>query len=162
MEDYPAFDLAYFCNPFLVDVRLAATFIFFISSSFIKWFRDVDAVKAYIDTDRLDFKGKKPKECHRIIADNFRNLIPADKEYIHHLTIQKETNYYGLIFGTSHALGRKKFIKVCEWIYSNLSWKMSWRAFSMEKFAQYIRLLNEWSLPWKCAIWICWQDSRSN
>lgn len=89
-------------------------FIFFISSSFIRRFRDVDAVKSYIDTNKLDFEEKKPKECHRIIADYFRNLIPADKEYyIHHFTIQKGTNYYGLIFGTSHSLGMEKFVKVC-------------------------------------------------
>lgn len=89
-------------------------FIFFISSSFIKRFRDVEAVKAYIDTNKLDFEETKPKECHRIIADYFRDLIPADKEYyIHHFTIQKGTNYYGLIFGTSHTLGMEKFVKVC-------------------------------------------------
>ncbi len=89
-------------------------FIFFISSSFIKRFRDVKAVKAYIDTNKLDFEETKPKECHRIIADYFRDLIPADKEYyIHHFTIQKGTNYYGLIFGTSHTLGMEKFVKVC-------------------------------------------------
>lgn len=89
-------------------------FIFFISSSFIRRFRDVDAVKSYIDTNKLDFEEKKPKECHRIIADYFRDLIPADKEYyIHHFTIQKGTNYYGLIFGTSHSLGMEKFVKVC-------------------------------------------------
>lgn len=89
-------------------------FIFFISSSFIKRFKNVGAVKAYIDTNKLDFSEKKPKECHRIIADYFRNLIPADKEYyIHHFTIQKGTNYYGLIFGTSHTLGMEKFVKVC-------------------------------------------------
>lgn len=89
-------------------------FIFFISSSFIKRFRNVDAVKTYIDTNRLEFEEKKPKECHRIIADYFRNLIPANMEYyIHHFTIQKGTNYYGLIFGTSHSLGMEKFVKVC-------------------------------------------------
>lgn len=89
-------------------------FIFFISSSFIKRFRDVPAVKTYIDTNRLDFEETKPKECHRIIAGYFRNLIPKDMEYyIHHFTIQKGTNYYGLIFGTSHTLGMEKFVRVC-------------------------------------------------
>lgn len=89
-------------------------FIFFISSSFIKRFRNMKAVKAYIDTNKLDFEETKPKECHRIIADYFRNLIPTNKEYyIHHFTIQKGTNYYGLIFGTNHTLGMEKFVKVC-------------------------------------------------
>lgn len=89
-------------------------FIFFISSSFIRRFRDASAVKSYIDTNRLNFEEKRPKECHRIIADYFRNLIPAGKEYyIHHFTIQKGRNYYGLILGTSHTLGMEKFVKVC-------------------------------------------------
>lgn len=89
-------------------------FIFFISSSFIKRFRDVDAVKAYIKTNKLAFEETQPKECHRIIADYFRNMIPTDKEYyIHHFTIKKGSNYYGLIFGTSHTLGMEKFVKVC-------------------------------------------------
>ncbi|MDO4310286.1 MAG: three-Cys-motif partner protein TcmP [Prevotella sp.] len=91
-------------------------FIFFISSSFIKRFRDVDSVKTYINTNNLAFEENKPKECHRIIASYFRNMTPADKEYyIHHFTIKKGANYYGLIFGTSHTLGMEKFVKVC-WI----------------------------------------------
>lgn len=89
-------------------------FIFFISSSFIKRFRDVDTVKAYINTNKLAFEETQPKECHRIIADYFRNMIPKEKEYyIHHFTIKKGSNYYGLIFGTSHTLGMEKFVKVC-------------------------------------------------
>ncbi len=89
-------------------------FIFFISSSFIKRFRDVDTVKAYINTNKLAFEEAQPKECHRIIADYFRNMIPKEKEYyIHHFTIKKGSNYYGLIFGTSHTLGMEKFVKVC-------------------------------------------------
>lgn len=89
-------------------------FIFFISSSFVKRFRNIDAVKVYINTNELDFEEKKPKECHRIIAAYFRNMIPPDKEYyIHHFTIQKGANYYGLIFGTNHTLGMEKFVNVC-------------------------------------------------
>lgn len=89
-------------------------FIFFISSSFVSRFRNEASVKTYIDTNKIVFEEKKPKECHRIIADYFRNLIPKQMEYyIHHFTIQKGTNYYGLIFGTSHTLGMEKFVKVC-------------------------------------------------
>ena len=40
--------------------------------------------------------------------------MPFDKEYyIHHFTIKKNSNYYGLIFGTNHTLGMEKFLKVC-------------------------------------------------
>lgn len=89
-------------------------FIFFISSSFIKRFQEKDSVKTYINTNKLVFEETQPKECHRIIADYFRNLIPDNKEYyIHHFTIQKGVNYYGLIFGTNHTLGMEKFVRVC-------------------------------------------------
>ena len=89
-------------------------FIFFISSSFIRRFKNEDAVKHYIDTQKIDFNESLPKESHRVIADFFRSLIPADKEfYIHHFTIKRGSNYYGLIFGSGHTLGMEKFIKVC-------------------------------------------------
>jgi three-Cys-motif partner protein len=89
-------------------------FIFFISSSFIKRFKEEQSTKAYIDTENIDFNESLPKECHRIIADYFRSLIPQNKEYyVHHFTIQKGANYYGLIFGSNHSLGMEKFLKVC-------------------------------------------------
>ena len=48
-------------------------------------------------------------------------MIPTSKEYyLHHFTIQKGSNYWGLIFGTSHSLGMEKFLKVC-WMHDKLS-----------------------------------------
>jgi len=92
-------------------------FIFFISSSFIKRFQEHPAVKAYIDTEKINFDESQPKECHRVIADYFRRTVPEGKEYyLHHFSIQKEVgkgNYYGLIFGSNHTLGMEKFLKVC-------------------------------------------------
>ena len=91
-------------------------FIFFISSSFIKRFQQHAYTKKHIDTEQLNFDESQPKECHRIIAQYFKSLIPIDQEYyLHHFTIQKENkgNYYGLIFGTNHTFGMEKFLKVC-------------------------------------------------
>ena len=89
-------------------------FIFFISSSFIKRFKEHENTKKYIDTERIPFDESRPKECHRLIADYYQNLIPQNKEYyIHHFTIKKKGSYLGLIFGTSHSLGMEKFLKVC-------------------------------------------------
>lgn len=98
-------------------------FIFFISSSFIKRFKEHPNTKKHIDTERINFSKIKPNECHRIIADYFRQLIPKDKEhYIHHFSIQKEKNkgnFYGLIFGSNHTLGMEKFLKTCWKIDNN-------------------------------------------
>jgi three-Cys-motif partner protein len=89
-------------------------FIFFISSSFIKRFKKVEQTKKYIDTGKIPFDESDSKECHRLIADYFEQLIPQGKEYyIHHFSIKKGPNYYGLIFGTNHSLGMEKFLRVC-------------------------------------------------
>lgn len=99
-------------------------FIFFISSSFIRRFKEHSNTRAYIDTQRISFDESRPEDCHRAIADYFRQLVPREKEYyLHHFTIQKERhkgNYYGLIFGTNHTLGMEKFLKVC-WQKDNFS-----------------------------------------
>ena len=74
----------------------------------------MDAVKNYFDVNKIDFDNSRPEECHRIIKEYFENLIPSGKEYyLHSFTIQKVSNYYGLIFGTSHSLGMEKFLKAC-------------------------------------------------
>lgn len=89
-------------------------FIFFIASSFIKRFKDLPAVTAYFKKNTISFDETRPKECHKVITDYFRSLIPANKKYyLHSFTIQKGSNYYGLIFGSAHSLGMEKFVKVC-------------------------------------------------
>lgn len=96
-------------------------FIFFIASSFVKRFKDLPAVTAYFSNNKINYDETKPKECHRVITDYFRNLIPPEKNYyLHSFTIQKGTNYYGLIFGTNHSLGMEKFVKVC-WRHDTLA-----------------------------------------
>lgn len=96
-------------------------FIFFIASSFVKRFRELSAVTNYFKKAAIRYDESQPKECHRNIANYFRSLIPANKEYyLHSFTIHKNKNYYGLIFGTSHTLGMEKFLKVC-WKYDNLA-----------------------------------------
>ncbi len=96
-------------------------FIFFIASSSIRRFKDEPSVKAYFKREKISFDESRPKECHRSITNYFRSLIPAEKEYyLHSFTIQKGTNYYGLIFGSNHSFGMEKFIKVC-WAHDNFA-----------------------------------------
>lgn len=89
-------------------------FIFFIASSFVKRFKDLPAVTTYFDINKIRYDETQPKECHKAITDYFRNIIPSGKKYfLHSFTIQKGSNYYGLIFGSNHSLGMEKFVKVC-------------------------------------------------
>lgn len=99
----------------------ATDFIFFIASSFIRRFQTLPAVTKYFKENQIRFDESKPKECHRVIADYYRSLVPCDRDYyIHAFTIQKGKNYYGLIFGTNHSLGMEKFVKVC-WRHDSMS-----------------------------------------
>lgn len=96
-------------------------FIFFISSSTITRFKELHSIKQYFDTNKMNFDDVQPKECHRLIKEYFEKLIPKGKDYyLHSYTIKKGSNYYGLIFGTSHSLGMEKFLKVC-WTEDPLS-----------------------------------------
>jgi three-Cys-motif partner protein len=89
-------------------------FIFFIASSFLRRFSKLDLVRKYFQSHSIEFDTENPKDCHRNVANYFKSLVPPDKEYyIHHFTIKKKSNYYGLIFGTNHTLGMEKFLKVC-------------------------------------------------
>lgn len=94
-------------------------FIFFIASSFVRRFNEMPAVTAYFNKNKIQYDETRPKECHRVITDYFRDLIPKGKEYyLHSFTIKKGKNYYGLIFGSNHSLGMEKFVKVC-WKHDN-------------------------------------------
>lgn len=89
-------------------------FIFFIASSFLRRFQETDVMKKYFNENKIKFDTDNPQLCHRDIARYYKSLIPEGKEYyIHHFTIKKGSNYYGLIFGTGHTLGMEKFLKVC-------------------------------------------------
>ncbi|MEN9919525.1 MAG: three-Cys-motif partner protein TcmP [Bacteroidota bacterium] len=97
-------------------------FIFFIASNYVKRFKSLPAVTDYFQKiGSTNFNESEPKECHRIIADYFRQLMPPNKEYyLHHFSYLKKTNYYGLIFGTNHTYGMEKFLSVC-WSHDRLS-----------------------------------------
>lgn len=88
-------------------------FIFFITSHVIRRFKQNSRVVKYIDSTGIDFDDD-PKKIHSCIADHYRSLIPAGMEYyIHHFSIMKGPNRYGLIFGSGHTYGMEKFLDVC-------------------------------------------------
>jgi hypothetical protein len=80
-------------------------FIFFVASSF-KWrFGDLLAPEIHfpVNTSYID--------VHRVLADICRNWAPENM-FIGHFSIMKETNIYGLVFGTQHWRGMQKFLEI--------------------------------------------------
>ncbi len=87
--------------------------MFFISSDIIRRFSEHENIRKYIALDKklLD----NPNEIHRKVADEYRQWIPANKEYyVAPFSIKKDNgNIYGVIFGSSSLYGLQKFLNVC-------------------------------------------------
>lgn len=86
-------------------------FIFFISSSFIRRFNEMEEFKSYISLNKEDFNDTKPFHSHRVVFEYYKSLINTDYK-LAPFSIKKGKNIYGLIFGSNHSLGLEKFLKV--------------------------------------------------
>jgi three-Cys-motif partner protein len=96
-------------------------FIFFISSSYVKRFAQQQEFKKYLETQDIHFDDSKFSDSHRKIFEYYKTLLPYDKEYyLGQFTLSKNSNYYGLIFGSNHPLGLEKFLNSA-WKINNLS-----------------------------------------
>jgi three-Cys-motif partner protein len=99
---------------FLQLIRLQKTdIIFFVSSMHIRRFRDQPEFKKYLSDKKIDFEGSTPYQTHRIVFEYYKSLISNEKRYyLGQFAIKKNANIYGVIFGSSHPLGLKKFLDV--------------------------------------------------
>ncbi|MEO6252087.1 MAG: three-Cys-motif partner protein TcmP [Ferruginibacter sp.] len=96
-------------------------FLFFISSSYIKRFSEVEEFKKYLRITSQDLESKSYYHIHRVVLDYYRSKIPTEKKYfLAPFSIKKPSGIYGLIFGTNHTLGIEKFLHVC-WRHDKLT-----------------------------------------
>lgn len=80
-------------------------FLFFTASSF-KWrFGELLAPEIEFPEDVSYL------EVHRVLADRYREWAPKNV-FIGHFSIKKESNIYGLIFGSHHWRGMQKFLEI--------------------------------------------------
>jgi three-Cys-motif partner protein len=97
----------------LIDLQIT-DFLFFISSSFIKRFGEVEEFKRYLKITKQELEDKSYYHIHRIVLNYYRSLIPSDKKYfLAPFSIRKTSGIYGLIFGSNHTYGMEKFLSVC-------------------------------------------------
>lgn len=108
-------------NVFSKLISLKQTdFLFFISSSFIKRFSEVEDFNKYLRITKQALEGKSYYHIHRIVLEYYRSLLPEGKSYfLAPFSIKKPTGIYGLIFGTNHTFGIEKFLQVC-WKHDKL------------------------------------------
>ncbi|GAA3556060.1 three-Cys-motif partner protein TcmP [Marinobacter xestospongiae] len=95
----------------------ATDLIFFISSWTLNRFSDHDNIKKYHQGIGEYLKDAKPGHIHRKVKDYYQSLVPKGRNY--HLapfSMKKGGNVHGIIFGTSHIAGMRKFL--------NVAWKI--------------------------------------
>lgn len=89
-----------------------ADILFFISSSFFRRFAEMPGFNSYLDISRENFDQSKPSDCHRVIYEYYKSLIPRTlRFYISPFSIKKGPNIYGLIFGSHNLRGLEIFLK---------------------------------------------------
>lgn len=90
--------------------------LFFISSATLKRFVGENCIDQYLpgiskeQIDNLD-----AGHIHRFICNEYyRKLVPTGKDYyLSSFSIKKDSNVYGLIFGSGSLYGLEKFLRVC-------------------------------------------------
>ena len=88
--------------------------LFFISSSMINRFKSEHEIIDRVPVREDDLMKMTGSNVHRIVADAYRRIVPKGMTYyIAPFSIRKDSNVYGLIFGSHHPLGMDKFLQQC-------------------------------------------------
>ncbi len=102
-------------NIFKSIIELKTTdFLFFISSSTIKRFKNHPAISAYHNINPDEIENTEYDQIHRLVTSYYRGLIPKTKSYyIAPFSLKKKAGLYGLIFGSGNPFGIEKFLRTC-------------------------------------------------
>lgn len=93
--------------------------LFFISSSYVRRFSELEEFKKYLKITRQQLEGKSYYHIHRIVLSYYRSLI-SKNYFLAPFSIKKPSGIYGLIFGSNHIYGMEKFLRVC-WKHDKLT-----------------------------------------
>lgn len=85
-------------------------FLFFISSSFVRRFAELEEFKQYLKVNKEDFDESRPEHCHRIILDYYKSMTHDSDYFLAPFSIRKVANIYGLIFGSNNPIGMEKYL----------------------------------------------------
>lgn len=87
-------------------------FLFFISSGYLKRYNEVPAFSEYVKDISEDIKSKPYRLIHRIVLEHNRKITKDTKSKLYAISLKKNTNIYGIIFGASHPIAVEKFLDV--------------------------------------------------
>lgn len=88
--------------------------LFFISSAFIRRFINTPELSdKFKDLAADTVKDVEYNAVHRTICSYFQTRLKDIEYYLAPFSIRKNSNIYGVIFGSSNLLGLEKFLRVC-------------------------------------------------
>jgi len=89
--------------------------LFFSASSYLRRFAGTKEFLAHLDLNVSEVNAIPHSEIHRFVAGHYKAIarkVQSDY-YVAPFSIKKDSNIYGLIFGSGHLLGLDKFLRVC-------------------------------------------------
>lgn len=90
-------------------------FLFFIASSSIRRFETHPYFQKHLRIPTGAVSGATFNDTHRAVTQYYRELATegGDDYFLGSFSIKKGSNIYGLVFGSHHPLGLKKFLDIC-------------------------------------------------
>lgn len=91
----------------------ATDLIFFYASHFIKRFGSMEIGQKYLIIDPDKIQNTPENQIHLLVCNSFRDLTNSSiSYYLAPFSLKKNTNVYGLIFGSHSLFGLEKFLTV--------------------------------------------------
>lgn len=90
-------------------------FLVFLPSAFFKRFKEHGRTQDF-GLDESKLANCRPEEIHEVLVQELSIKFTKNDFSLYPFTIQKHTNYYGVIFGTKHPAAVNKFLSI--------AWKM--------------------------------------
>lgn len=82
-------------------------FLFFVASSTFHRFKDLPEIRQYLEYERPEDYYR----AHQAVFARYTEWLPANRKFhLGHFSIKKGSNIYGVVFGSGHPLGMKKFL----------------------------------------------------
>lgn len=97
-----------------ISVLRTTDLIFFIASSYFARFVKSSEFQNYLSVTPESIEETSYKDIHRLICKFYRKVLPVGSQYsVIPFSIKKGSNIYGVIFGSRHLKGNRKFLEVC-------------------------------------------------
>lgn len=87
--------------------------LYFISSSYFKRFGGTPEYKRVLEIDLKELERESFRNMHRLVLSKIKSILPSDTDLkLFPFSIKKNTNIYGIVFGSKNYSAVDKFLNV--------------------------------------------------